>query len=35
MNKEEIFNEQIKEDELSLEFKYFKLFFSDEISYYL
>ena len=30
-NKEELFNEQIKENELSIEFKYFKLFFSDEI----
>ena len=31
MSKEELFNEQIKENELSLEFKYFKLFFSDNI----
>jgi hypothetical protein len=31
INKEDIFNEQIKENELSVEFKYFKLFFSDEI----
>ena len=32
MNKEELlFNEQIKEEELSVELKYFKLFFSDEI----
>ena len=31
ISKEDIFNEQIKENELSVEFQYFKLFFSDEI----